>query len=556
MLSYLLILFLLIYSISVLFKRPGLLRLIYIPAVLALLLASVIAFADAEMFRAWGSKFNSQARQYLIHPSEAMASASEAYWFTIVIITAALLFLGLWSLKRIIRPYLSGVYATKRVVALPAMLAALAFAPLIRGGLQTIPISQSAVYFSRVPFENLAAVNSTWNMMYYWVNELPEINPEDYHYQSFEAVNVAAMFRDTVSTAMPESMRGANVVLVILESFSSYTSKYFGGEFDATPHLDAMAAQGWSFTRAYAQGDRTDKGLAAILGGWPGLPNRSILFEPSKSAKLHSLAALAAVKNYSTAFYYGGDMAFANMAAYVRNAGFRSVTDESAFSQKQKGSKWGVHDEFIFQRFLQDADTLKKPFFTAILTLSSHEPYDVPGSAGKKLQSENERFLNAVSYTDQCIKNFMDMASGRSWYKNTVFVFVADHGRNLGLPDMAFNQPKHFRVPILFFGEPLGALSGVADSGYCNQTDIAETLAGRVFGAGTDYFPYGRDLSSKNHEFSFYSFNDGFGILSKKGHMVWGNNPAGVIEHKGDTTALLLQGQAIQYDLVKKYRFF
>lgn len=514
----------------------------------------IISVADAELYRVWGSKFNRQALQYLEHPGEAIASSSEAkawkllVWIAIVVSVLWFFFYkqGKSTIQLVFKWWQLPVY----------LLMAGLFVAGSRGGLQTIPISQSSAFFSNKQLANLCAVNSGWNGIYYLAYKAENTDPDKYLFDLKGTEFPADYFGADSEAAIPFGAK-SNVVLVVLESFSAFTSDYYGGKLNFTPFLDSISQSGWSFVNAYAQGDRTDKGLAAIVSGWPGQPWQSILNEPDKAAKLPSVARELSGNGYTSAFVYGGDLNFANMKAFINAAGFKNIVTQDDFESSQLSSKWGAHDGFTAEKLLDICNQSKQPFFNLWLTLSSHEPYDVPGYNAS--DSEKNKFLKSVQYTDACLRDFIQKASKQPWFENTVFVFVADHGRNFGLPDMEYFQPAHFRVPLLFWGPGLKSeFKGIKVQEAVSQTDIATTLVNGIGIFVRDTFQWSRNLAVKTlPDRSFYVFNNGFGYVNGREHVVWENNPPRTTELKiieKNKDSMLLIGKSLQYNLIKKYK--
>lgn len=557
MCAYIMLPILLFYLTALVFARWQFLYAAFALAMFFVLATSIISFADAEMFRVWGSKFNRQALDYMQRPKEAMASSAQAAWVRIFIWVLLIVVIAFWVYRKLFVVAKRQI-TNKRWLQLPYWAVFFVLGGVaVRGGLQTVPITQSAVYYSDKNFRNLAAVNSPWNFLYYVVNKSDPIDPETYHFDKSADEAWKLYTQQDTSSIHICRVEKPNVVFIVLESFSAYVSKFFGKVYNQTPFLDSLAATGWSFSHAYSQGDRTDKGLACIIGGWPGQPWQSILNEPDKAAKLPSIASVFAKQGYSTSFWYGGDMGFANMRAYISNAGFSKISEVGDYEDKAKESKWGVHDEFVFRHFIEGHRNASKPFFSMILTLSSHEPFDVPGSEGKHFKDEYAKFLNSVSYTDRCLSSFFQAAAKESWFANTLFVLVADHGRDIGLEGMNYSQPKHFSVPIVFWGPALQpGLAGKKDSVYCSQTDIGSTLAAGVLGE-KGIFPYGRNLALDHASMSAYFFSSGFGVVSPLGHIVWENKPPRVAEEGGNPKPDMLRvGQSLQYEVIIKYKKF
>lgn len=513
----------------------------------------VISFADAELYHAWGVKFNSQAMEFLKHPTEAMASTSEAKWGIVISASAILSILLYWGVSNMLNKHV-GIIAHGWRTALWSMFGILLIGPWVRGGLQTIPINQSSAYYSNIPLKNAAAVNSSWNFLYYWVDQGSSIPSEALQFNLDASNPQFANFFGPQTDSIPamSTVEKPNVVLFLLESFSSHTSAFFSHDYNCTPFLDSLAQTGLAFTHAYAQGDRTAKGMAAVFSGWPGQANqtKSLLTLPTKAAHLPGLGNEAHQEGYHSMFFYGGDVSFDNMKAYLLSTGFHSITSDENFLQSQKGSKWGAHDGFVFQRAIDSMSASDQPFFSGILSLSSHEPFEIPGQTNRG--DETQKFLKSIQYTDACIRDFIHRASQQAWFQNTVFVFVADHGRKMGLPNMETYQPKFFQIPIVFWGPALKPqYRKMVESRICSQTDIPATITESLFGHENKSFLFSRNLLKPQPSMSFYQFWDGFGMVSETGHVIWNNPNKQVTESEGTFLDILQIGQSIQWQAAK-----
>ena len=132
------------------------------------------------------------------------------------------------------------------------------------------------------------------------------------------------------------------------------------------------------FENIYATSTRTDRVLVSILSGYPSLPNISVVKEPEKAAQLSFLSKEFKRNGYSTSFIYGGESEFANIKSYLLNSKFDKIIDKNNFQKKDMNSKWGAHDHIVFNESFIQLKNIEEPFFTTILTLSSHEPFEVP----------------------------------------------------------------------------------------------------------------------------------------------------------------------------------
>ena len=179
--------------------------------------------------------------------------------------------------------------------------------------------------------------------------------------------------------------------------------------------------------------------------------------------------------------------------------------------QKDYNSKWGVHDHVLFSKLRDSMKSVKEPFLNVVLTLSSHEPFDVPMDPVFAGNDNMTRYRNSLFYADKCLGEFLDWAKGTSWWKNTLIVLVADHCGRVS-EDMPVYAKELFKIPMLLLG---GAVEekGVSISKTGSQVDIPLTLLNQL-GIESN-FPFAKDLlSEKSNSFAFYVYNEGFGFIT------------------------------------------
>jgi phosphoglycerol transferase MdoB-like AlkP superfamily enzyme len=337
---------------------------------------------------------------------------------------------------------------------------------------------------------------------------------------------------------------GSNLLIIILESFSNKIISGLGGENDITPCLNDLCEQSIVFTNFYASGDRSDKGLVSIFSGYPSQPTTSIIDYPSKSQKLPFIYDNFSGNGYATAFYYGGDLNFANFKSYFTHPSMDLLVSVEDFDRKYFTQKWGVPDEYLFEKLLTDLDTMTKPFFYSCFTLSSHEPFDVPMDPRFGTKSRDQLSKNGFFYTDSVLNNFLNKARKSDWWENTLIVITADHGsRSPG------NTPNHtkekFQIPMIWTG---GAIlkSDTTISTIGSQTDIPATLLAQ-FSQDYSEFSYSFDiLNTENEGQAFYAFNNGFGFAYHDNFVIFDNDFRKCISSSGsDMNHSLEIGKAI-----------
>ena len=500
---------------------------------------ALLGTADLGIFREWGRHIDAAVLQYLTHPVESWAAAGGGPRGLMVLLWLLLTALFGVIALRVLRPGLRFSPAPAGL-ALPLLGCALLLVIPARGGIQQIPINQSSAYFSSRPFANLAAVNAGWNFFDSWHRGL---NRRENPYAVMPPDSALALCCHPAALRAGEAelrtsyLRGGrpNVLLIVWESFTARAVERLGGVAGATPVFDSLAREGLLFRRVYAAGDRTEKGLAALLAGAPTIPNVSILTIPSKSSSLPMLSRDLAVAGYATGFYYGGELGFANLRSFVLGGRFDRVIGKEDFPRSTWQSKWGAHDEVVADRVLVDLRNSPAPFFVTWLTQSSHEPFDVPGPVRVAGADGEARFLNSLAYTDHVLGQLLRRAAGEPWWDQTLVVIVADHSKRLERTDAAVpykSARSWYHIPMLWTGGAL-ARGGIIDQ-LASQVDLAPTLLGQLGLAGGVQYRFGRDLFSRSpRPWAYYGFDDGFGMVTADGSLVWEHMPDRVTSRWG-----------------------
>ncbi|GAB3833356.1 LTA synthase family protein [Hymenobacter jeollabukensis] len=525
---------------------------------LAGVVVGLLTTVDLELYKAWGFRLDSTPLQYLDTPGEMAASAGSAPLLLLTLIFLGLLAAGYGLYRRLLTPLpLAPAWFPRwRAVLVGLLYIALVVVPL-RGGVQQIPVNQSDVYFStKFPFANHAAINVPWNVVQSL--QLGEVQPSTTVYLPDSTARrvVAELYRPAPDSAPVRLLRAPrpNVLFIILESFTAKLVGHLGGEPGVTPTLDSLARTDVSFRNLYASGDRSQKGIVALLSGYPNQPTTSIIKYPRKTEGLPSLARTLGRQGYQSAFYYGGELAFANMKSYLLAGGYQRLVERQDFHQRDQNSKWGAHDHVLLGRLLRDLrQPQPAPFFVTAFTLSSHEPFEVPMRPRFPGPDPDNQFRSSVAYTDHALGQFLRAARQEAWWSNTLVVIVADHGH----PQpgwSAIQSPEKFRIPLLLTG---GALrpeaAGRQVSTFGSQTDVAATLLTQLGLPARDY-AWSRNLlapapAAAPGGFAFYCFTDGFGMMTPDGELTM-DNVAHRLMYRAPAVKdrQLLQGQAYQQE--------
>jgi phosphoglycerol transferase MdoB-like AlkP superfamily enzyme len=333
------------------------------------------------------------------------------------------------------------------------------------------------------------------------------LNEEDFK------VTLSNLIKKDTSKLQILNLKNPNILIIIWESFTKKVVDHKHGEIEITPFFNKLKDSSLYFGNIYASGDRTEKGLCAVLSGFSAQPLTSISKDMSRSKNLPFISKELSNEGYHNYFFYGGDSDFANMKTYLSFGKFEKIIDLNSFDKKYHTSKWGVYDEIIFEKFLFDIDHLQRPFFSTLLTLSSHEPFSTPNHLVINGKDEESMFFNSLNYTDDQLKNFISCFKQKKIWDSTLIVIVADHGHRLPKTN---DKIDNFKIPLLITG---GALKkeflGVKRNQIGSQIDIAHTLLSQLDLENKSFSLSKNLLSLSPNEWAFFSFNNGFGMIDK-----------------------------------------
>lgn len=540
----------LLLTASVIWTSKSLRLTQFIITLFLLILSSLIVVGDLELYKHWGFRMDTTPLMYM--GSEGAGSVSAGVVIKLTIIFLLLFSVSLWLFYKTIYPHFSGLKKihVRWTIAL-LVITGLLFIP-IRSSFSVAPLNTGVVYFHKTnAFANHAGINVVWNFFKSAAGSKEKQYPNNFYSVDEAAVVLRQMTKTQGSTLRLINHDKPNVILIILESFTSKIIEPLGGKAGITPNINSLVKEGVLFDHFYASGDRTDKGIIAILSSYPAQPKTSIIKYPNKTQSLSFLPREMEASGYHTSFVYGGDIGFANMESYLITSGYSHITEDDDFPGDQDNSKWGVHDHIVFDRLLHECDSAAAPFFKTILTLSSHEPFDVPTHPPYiKGNDEASLFLNACRYTDESLGEFIKQAKTKPWWDTTLIVITADHGHRF--PDQdELKEKQRFQIPLLLLGGALTRRDTVIHA-IGSQTDIATTLLHQL--GKTNYpFTFGKDLlSTEVNPFAVYVFHNGFGYIDPKNEFIYDFDFKNYIKQAG-TDSEKKWGEAYMQSLFTDY---
>jgi phosphoglycerol transferase MdoB-like AlkP superfamily enzyme len=443
----------------------------------------LLAVAEWLFWEEFGGRFNFIAVDYLLYTHEVLGNIWQSYpvgWLLVALalvagLATAVAARALWRSAAV-------PLGWRRALAVVAMQGALV------GGL---------TYFVDTDLKNRAADDVANELAgnglfeFFAANRRNELSYDRY-YATLPLPEALATVRQALSPAQwispesggierfvagPGTERRLNVVLVSVESLGAEFLGAYGDPRGLTPNLDRLARESLWFSRVYATGNRTVRGLEALALALPPTPGQSIVRRPGNGF-LFSLGSVFEDKGYGVLFAYGGYGYFDNMNAFFDANDYRVVDRRSIPSSRiEFENVWGVADEHLYDQVIDEIDREQtahpdRPVFAHVMTTSNHRPYTYP--AGRIDIASGSGREGAVKYTDYALGRLIERARTRPWFDDTVFVITADHGANArGTTRIPVDK---YLIPLFVYA-PAHIAPRQVDR-LMSQIDIAPTLLG------------------------------------------------------------------------------
>ncbi|WP_337965648.1 sulfatase-like hydrolase/transferase [uncultured Flavobacterium sp.] len=425
----------------------------------------------------FGVKYNFIAVNYLIYTNEVIGNIMQSYpvipiFSALFLITGIITYLILKKSKNFINEIpsfsekikISAVYITLFIVSLIAI-------PTLAKTENSKNVFVNELQANGLYKFYLAFQNNKLDYFKFY-KTLPEQEAFSLLKQQFPTISSGNTLRKITSDSLENHK---NVVLITIESYSAEFMKMYGNEQNITPFLDSLAQKSLVFTNLYAAGNRTVRGLEAVTLCLPPTAGESVVKREDNKNKF-STGAIFKQKGYNVKFMYGGDAFFDNMQDFYSGNGYQ-IVDKSSFSPEEItfSNVWGVCDEDMYNKAIKvmNAEAKEnKPFFNHIMTVSNHRPFTYPNNK-IDIPGDIKSRDGGVKYTDYSLRKFFEMASKQPWFKNTVFVIVADHcASSAGKTELPLDK---YRIPGFIY------TPGAKPEKYnktMSQIDIMPTLFG------------------------------------------------------------------------------
>ncbi len=524
----------------------------------------MISAAEINLYAEWQTKIDYRAIVYLSQPSEVFKTATYAQ--TIIFFVYAVLVMLL--AYKFYTYFIPKQFEITYDQLFPKIMKSLSFLSIgailitigIRGGIQQIPINQSWSYYSNNNTINLASVNSLWNLLGSVYQNAATLDKNPYKtlpddVAKKQVAKLHEVKKDTTIQLL--NSQNPNIVFLILESFSADLIQSCGGDTGITPQIEKLIAEGYLFTNIYSSGTLSHQGIASIFSGFPAQPTTSVIKEHAKFSKLPSLNKRLIKMGYNTSFYFGGQLTYANIKSYMYFNQFHKIKDIDDYDNDLPRGKLGIHDQYTLTDHLKELNQKPQPFFSGIFTVSTHSPYDIPSKWKIEKGGSERDFLNAANYSDSCIGAYIAACKKETWYKNTLFVLIADHSKHTHY-DRNYFEPLNRHIPLLFFGEVLKPeFKGQKNTIIGSQNDLVGTLLKQLKQDATE-FKWSKNLMNPyTQEFAYYALTTGFGWAIPDQSLAYNYqnkaNDWNTCKNQNKTDSLNLYGKAYLQVLFQEY---
>lgn len=514
-------------SIKIISNSKVLNYIFYTVIAIELLLISLIHSGEINVYDEWNHKLTARVFKHLSNPDEVFRTAawSMTLWYVLFLLVEIYF---CWKLFRFLVPEIPIQYSKPWYVKFPiSILIFILFGGtsflLLRGGIQQIPLNINSAIYSNKPVNNDLSVNPSYHFfksyLLYNRTEIDAFIPKMDSTKSKRIVEKLYKYPKKHSNYILNTKK-PNIVFVILEGWSAEAIGEIGTIKGATPNMDKLIREGYSFTNMFAASGTSEIGNSTILSGFPAIPEVSITMQPEKSRKIGSLNQDLQKIGYSSGYLFGGDLKYGNIGGYLLDHQFNSVRDENNLPNIPRG-KLNYYDKDLYRFFLRQINTCKEPFFQCTFTGSSHAPYDHPKNGKQKFKGVEEDYMNSIVYSDLALGEFISKVKKEKWFKNTLFVFVADHGHCTPVVESP-HVGAFFRIPCVLWGETIKKeYIGQKNKTLGSQSDLVATLLYQLKIESKSY-PWSKDLMNpKVPQFALHTINKGYGWMRTTGNFTF-----------------------------------
>ncbi|WAG06451.1 LTA synthase family protein [Aeromonas jandaei] len=454
----------------------------------------------------YGVRPNRLYVEYLIYPKEVLSmlwAGRKAELLLAVVFSCAVLTGGWWLSGRLLRDLTFPRWYWRPAFAL--LILAIGFLGA-RSSLGHRALNPAMVAFADDPLVNALTVNSAYSL-FFAIKQMGAEEDASQFYGKMTDKQIIEIVRqesgraahefssDTLpSQTFNEASYGGkpkNLVILLQESLGAQFVGSLGG-LPLTPNIDALSQQGWAFEQLYATGTRSVRGIEAVLTGFTPTPAQAVVKLGKSQTNFFTIADLLKQRGYDTSFIYGGESHFDNMRSFFLGNGFTTIVEQKDFTNPVFKGSWGASDEDLMAKADETFRGLHKqgkPFFSLVFSSSNHDPFEFPDNRIALYEQPKQTRNNAAKYADYAIGEFFKKARNSEYWKDTLFLVIADHDSRVSGASLV--PIPRFHIPGVIVGE---GIAPKKDPRIVSQIDMAPTLLS-LMGISADYPMLGKDLT-------------------------------------------------------------
>ena len=554
------------------FNKTLLYKIIHVFLFIVYVLAFLICAIDIPFFNYYFSRLTIVVLSWMQNASFGFKMIFEEmsyliYLFVFIAVCTAFYFSFSFIKRRIIKDVNDIVHENKIRYFIKLFLFSLLTLAImflgIRGRIEKkSPIRVGTAYFSSYAFPNQLGLNPVFTFIQSYLDKINPENESLHLMDEKQAIYNANQYMNIPDGNTPfvreikgnEQPLNANVVLVIMESMSANKMARYGNTKYLTPFLDSLASVNYCFDNFYSAGIHTFNGIFSTLFSYPALLKQ----HPMNGTVIPQFTGLSnTLKDfgYQNIYITTHDEQFDNVSGFLHANGFDKIISQKDYPSSKVLSTLGVPDHYMFEYaipVLNDMYAHQKPFFATFMTASDHGPYIIPEDIDFKPKNKNIH-EGIVEYADWAIRHFMDIASRQTWFDNTIFVFLADHGGVVGTN--VYDMPISYNhIPLIVYAPKLLKITQAIQN-FGGQIDVYPTIMGLLGYKYVNNTP-GVDLLKEYRPFMFFSADDKIGCTNQEFFYVYRTNGnESLYKYKNqDTHDYLPQHKAIA-DSMKTYSF-
>ncbi|WP_054024128.1 LTA synthase family protein [Bacillus sp. FJAT-28004] len=230
--------------------------------------------------------------------------------------------------------------------------------------------------------------------------------------------------------------KGSNVIMLQLEAFQNFmVNKSIGGQ-EITPNLNDLIEKSAYFSQFYhqtAQGRTSDADFTANCSMQP-VTNGSVFIQYAPN-EFDCMPSTLKANDYGTSVFHSYEGGFWNRNTMYKNMQYDQFYSLKHFQLDEKIG-WALGDKSFFRQSFDVIADQKRPFYSFLITLSSHYPFTMPEEEHKLSLGDLDGtimgdYLQSIHYVDAALGELVDRMKAEGLWDNTILVMYGDHDNSI-----------------------------------------------------------------------------------------------------------------------------